>query len=242
MTSLLKHLKNRIYLVLALAGAVAAPVAAQPSGEGALIDKIIAAHGERRQVLSVRSYRMEAGLRARARGEEADVIRIAEGSSRLKVLVRYPDSVEIRVLNGEQAWRGGAAHDLVLVQGPLRGAIVLQAARATLPWILEQLRTKTHLIGTRDGAPVLEISVGEGLVLRAIIDPQTYRIVRSEGALRMGGSEIRFETEYSDFRTVEGVLFAFHEENYASGSHTGTTIVKNIQLNPVGSALQLPLK
>ena len=242
MTSLLKNLKTRIYLVLALAGAVAAPVAAQPSGEHPLIDKIIAAYGERRQVLAVRSYRMEAGLRASARGQDADVIRIAEGSSRLKVLVRYPDSVEIRVLDGEQTWRGGAAQDLVVVRGPLRGAIVLQAARATLPWILEQLRTKTQLIGTRNGAPVLEISLGEGLTLRAIIDPQTYRIVRAEGALRMGGSEIRFATEYSDFRTVDGVLFAFHEENYASGTHTGTTVVKNIQLNPVGNALHLPLK
>jgi hypothetical protein len=223
-----------------MVGAAAAPGAAQPSGDGALIDKIIAAYGERRQVLSVRSYRMEAGLRAR--GQEADVIRIAEGPSRLKVLVRYPKSSEIRVVDGERAWRGGTAHDLAPVQGPLRGAILLQAARASLPWVLEQLKSKTELIGSRSGAPVLEISLGEGLAVRAIIDPKTYRIVRSEGTLNLGGMEMRFETEYSDFRTVDGVLFAFQEENYASGTHTGTTIVKSIQLNPVGSALELPLK
>jgi hypothetical protein len=120
--------------------------------------------------------------------------------------------------------------------------MVLQAARATLPWILEELKARTHLIKRRDGAPVLEISLDEGLVMRAVVDPQTHRVVRSEGLLRSGAAEIRFETEYSDFRPVDGVLFAFHEENYASGTHTGTTVVKSIQLNPVGNALQLPPK
>lgn len=119
---------------------------------------------------------------------------------------------------------------------------MLQAVRATLPWILEELKAQTHLIKRRDRAPVLEISLDEGLVVRAIVDPQTHRIVRSEGLLRIGAAEIRFETEYSDFRTVDGVLFAFHEENHASGTHTGTTVVKSIQLNPVGNALQLPSK
>jgi hypothetical protein len=94
-------------LVMAFVGAAAAPVAAQPRESDALIDKIIAAYGERQQVLSVRSYRMEALLRARARGEEADVIRISEGASRLKTLIRYPSSAEIRLLNGRQAWRVG---------------------------------------------------------------------------------------------------------------------------------------
>jgi len=238
--SILKWMKSRICLVVALIGAATAPVAAETRESDALIDKIIAAYGERQQVLSVRSYRMEARLRARARGKEADVIRIAEGVSRLKILIRYPNSTEIRVLNENQAWRGGSAHNLALVHGPLKGSMVLQAARATLPWNLVELKTQTHLAKSRESALALEISLDDGLIVRAIIDPQTYRIVRSEGSLHMGAAEVRFETEYSDFRPVDGVLFAFHEENYASGTHTGTTIVKSIQLNPVGNALQLP--
>lgn len=229
-------------MILAVVGAAAAPVAAQPRKSDALIDKVIAAYGERERVLGVGSYRVEAALRARARGQEAEVIRIAEGGSRLKVLVRYPNAMEVRVLDGEQAWRGGAASDLVSVQGPPRAAMVLQAARANLPWILEQLKTTARLVESREGRPVLEIPVGEGMVMRAVIDPVTYRIVRSEGVLLFRGQEIRFETEYSDFRTVDGVLFAFHEENYASGTHTGTTMVKNVRLNPTGSALQLPVR
>lgn len=238
----MKRLRRSICLVIALVGAGATAVAAQTRASDALIDKIIASYGERKQVLAIRSYRLEARLQARARGKEADVIRIAEGISRLKTMIRYPDSAEFRVLNGKQAWRGGSAQNLALVYGPLKGSMVLQAARATLPWNLVELKPQTHLIKHQDGASALEISLGDGLLVRAIIDPHSYRIIRSEGLMHIGAAEIRFETEYSDFRTVDGVLFAFHEENHASGTHTGTTVAKSVQLNPVGNALQLPSK
>ena len=61
------------------------------------------------------------------------------------------------------------------------------------------------------------------MTLRLVLDLETYRIVRSQGALRMGPQEVVFETAYSDFREVDGVLFAFGEENYASGMHTATS-------------------
>ena len=206
---------------------------------GAIIDKIIAAYGGA-PLLAVRSYRMEAVLQARARGETGEVIRIAEGRRRLKVLIRYPTTMEIRVLDGERAWRGASPRHLTLVQGPPRSAMVLQAARADLPWILEELRSKARVIETKDGSLVLAVPIDEGMVLRATVDPKTHRIVRSDGAIRMGSAEVSFETQYSDFRIVDRVLFPFQEENYASGVHTGTTKVKRILLNPSGSALDLP--
>lgn len=206
---------------------------------GAIIDKIVAAYGGA-PVLAVRSYRMEAVLQARARRETGEVIRIAEGRRRLKVLIRYPKTMEIRVLDGERAWRGASPRHLTLVQGPPRSAMVLQAARADLPWILEQLRSKVRVTETKDGSLMLAIPIDEGMVLRATVDPKTHRIVRSEGAIRMGSTEVSFETEYSDFRIVDRVLFPFREENYTSGMHIGTTKVKRIRFNPSGSALELP--
>jgi hypothetical protein len=207
---------------------------------GALIDEIIAAYVGA-PVLAVRSYRMEAVLQARGRGETGEVIRIAEGRRRLKVLIRYPTTMEIRVLDGERAWRGASPRHLTLVQGPPRAAMVLQAARASLPWILEELKSKARVIGTKDASPILAVPIDEGMVLRATVDPKTHRIVRSEGAVRMGSTEVSFETEYSDFRKVDRVLFPFQEENYASGVHTGTTKVKRIRFNPSASALELPV-
>lgn len=206
---------------------------------GAIIDKIIAAYGGA-PVLAVRSYRMEAVLQARARRETGEVIRIAEGRRRLKVLIRYPKTMEVRVLDGERAWRGASPRHLTLAQGLPRSAMVLQAARADLPWILEELKSKVRVTKTKDGSLTLAVPIDERMVLRVKVDPKTHRIVRSEGAVRMGSTEVTFETEYSDFRTVDHVLFPFQEENYASGMHIGTTKVKRIRFNPSGGALDLP--
>ena len=44
--------------------------------------------------------------------------------------------------------------------------------------------------------------------------------------------KITFETRYSDFREVEGVLFAHVEQNYTGGRHTATTAIEKIVVNP----------
>lgn len=80
--------------------------------------------------------------------------------------------------------------------------------------------------------PVLELQVKEGLLLKAFIDPATKRVGLVQGTMASAGMLTEFRTEYSDFRFVDGILFAFHEENFASGSHTGTTRVRSILLNP----------
>jgi hypothetical protein len=51
---------------------------------------------------------------------------------------------------------------------------------------------------------------------------------------------IPFRTTFADYREVNGVLFPFHEENYASGRHTGTTSVTKIVVNPAAAQLELP--
>lgn len=46
------------------------------------------------------------------------------------------------------------------------------------------------------------------------------------------GMQTRFETTCEDFRTVDGVRFAFREQNCASGVHTGWTHVRTVTLHP----------
>ncbi|MGE5305266.1 MAG: hypothetical protein ACM3TN_18300, partial [Alphaproteobacteria bacterium] len=179
--------------ILTSAFMCAPPALYAQANAGALIDEIIAAYGGA-PLLAVRSYRMEAVLQARARGETGEVIRIAEGRRRLKVLIRYPTTMEIRVLDGERAWRGASPRHLTLVQGPPRTAMVLQAARADLPWILKELRSKARVIETKDKSLMLAVPIDEGMVLRVTVDPKTHRIVRSDGAIRMGSAEVSFET------------------------------------------------
>lgn len=41
-----------------------------------------------------------------------------------------------------------------------------------------------------------------------------------------------FETVYADFRAVDGVTFAFREENFASGRQTGLTTITKVVVDP----------
>jgi hypothetical protein len=227
--------------MVAFVWAAATPVAAQSNGAKAFIDNVIEAYGGRQHVLSVRAYRLEANMQAHIRKKNARVTRIVEGPLRLKVLIRYPSRAEVRVLDGKRAWRGPSPSKLALVRGPMQASMVLQAARANLPWILDKMRSQVRLARTKDASPVLEVFVGEGLMLRAFVDARTHRVIRSESLLAHGQMKVRFQAVYSDFRKVDGVLFPFHEENFASGMHTGTTKVRSIQLNPPGAGLELPV-
>ena len=41
---------------------------------------------------------------------------------------------------------------------------------------------------------------------------------------------MKFETSYDDFRTVDGLLFAFKETNLAGGTKTADTTITTIQV------------
>ncbi len=68
--------------------------------------------------------------------------------------------------------------------------------------------------------------------MRLYADPKTARIVYSQAVLNTETIKTHFETAYSDFREVEGILFHHHEENWASGFNTGTTEIQKITINP----------
>jgi len=114
--------------------------------------------------------------------------------------------------------------------------MILQGARANVPWILLERATEAHMIEPleRDGRKLLgvEIPLGAGLVFRAYVDPETHRVAVSQGRFDHHGMATWFETAYGDFRLVQGVWFAFREENFASGARTGQTTIEKVTVNP----------
>jgi hypothetical protein len=78
----------------------------------------------------------------------------------------------------------------------------------------------------------MQVILEPGLIIRLYADPKTALIVYSQAILNTEKLKTHFETAYSDFREVDGVLFAHHEENWASGFNTGTTEIQEITLNP----------
>ena len=195
----------------------------------ALIDKVVAEYGGAKAVAAARSLRQKGRVTTEKRGS-AELVREFERGGRLRVELKYPNVTEVRLLDGDRALRDGQP-----VGGPMRGAMLLQAARLDLPALLEKARGRVGDLGVqeRGGHPLraLLVPLDGGFELTAFVDEKSGRIVRSEGSVPAGAmGHLEFSTNYSDFRRVKGVLFAFTEENFASGTRTGLTQLETIEL------------
>src|SRR6266545_841075 len=114
-----------------------------------------------------------------------------------------------------------------------RVTLILQAARLDLPALLSAWveRIEDHGTAELDGRTVRVVAIepAPGLVVEALIDPASARILRSRGTSRDGAMPLEFATTYEDFRAVEGVLVAFREKNWANGRSTGETVLEKVE-------------
>lgn len=217
------------------------PAPAQAADSEAVIERVMEAYGGVEAVRRIGSHRQEGMLVAVRGGLHGRLYRISTAPDRLSILVEYPSRAELRILEGDRAWRGPSATGLEPVQGPLRGAMVLQAARAWLPRLLDAHRSDVSVAGASDGRTVLDVRVADGLVLRVFVEDSTGLVVRSESILEAGPGSVGFATDYSDFREVDGLVFPFREETFASGFHTGSAVLELVEVNPKGDRARLPV-
>ena len=225
-----------LLIATAVLGLAPAPAAAQ-----SLVDRLIDAYGGAEAIAAVDSYRQEGMLVAHNGGGHGSVTRIAIGVDALSVLVLYPGRPEIRIVEGDRGWRGNSAAELEEVRGPLYLAMVAQAARAWIPRLLVDFRDSVTEASPEDGKRILVVDVAEGIRLRLVVDPDALRVVRSESVLVGMPPAIGFATDYADFRPVDGVVFAFREETFASGVHTASLVVGTMEINPTGDRARLPM-
>lgn len=184
----------------------------------------------------MRAYRMTGRIGSAMRGEAAPMARTFARPDSLRVAIDYSSAPETRILAGPVGWRSAGEGTLVPVEGPLLASMALQAARANLPWVLEDHRSGVReidsLVMNGRAHPGLEIALAEGMRLRLYVDPETHLVVRTQSLLSTAQFSTVFETVYSDFRAVSGVQFAFREENFASGAATGITAIERVEVNP----------
>jgi outer membrane lipoprotein-sorting protein len=224
-------------LLFLLFPSLAAAEEGQPSpGPDAQIDKVLSAYGGREKLMAVRATRMEGTVRALLRRMEGRTVRTFSRPNRLKVVLAYPGRPEIRIVDGEKGWRTDGRGMLNPVGGFLLSSMDLQAARANLPWLLDERRGIVRHLGTaaEGGIPVnlLEVPLGEGLTLLAVVEEESGLIIRTFSTLKAPGMATHFETHYTDFRRVNGILFPWHEETFASGMHTGSVTFDSITVDP----------
>lgn len=225
-----------VLAALTLLAAAPAPAAPPDDGVHQRVSRILLAYGGRAKLSPVRAYRVEGELFSAMRHEAVPTTRVFARPDRFKTLIDYPGGVEARIVDGRRGWGMTSGGPLKEVTGPMLLSMVLQAARCDLPWILEERESSARVIEprTENGVKLegLELPLGEGLVLRVWANPRTNLVEVSQGALRTPEAFAYFETFYSDFREVNGLMFPFHEENFASGVQTGVTTVTRVVVNP----------
>ena len=138
---------------------------------------------------------------------------------KLRVEIVYPTNTEVRELDGDHGTQNGKEST-----GMGLDAMRLQAARLALPQLLIEKRAVLRQL---EDSNRIEIPLTSSLTLTLQIDPATGHIIRSTGK----AAGIEFSTSYSDFRTVDGLLFAFREENSAGEVKTGTNQIAKVELS-----------
>lgn len=219
-------------LTLAAAPVTPPPVARRAAPEvHALVARCVEAYGGGKAVVRMARIREEGTVTSEVLhgGAAGRIMRAYQRPGRLRVEISYPGSPrEVRVLDGSRGWRFGEE-----VQGPFLVSMILQAARLDLPSLLAAWEDRVVDAGTLEHEGkrlrVLALDVAPGVRIEAGIDPATGRILRSRG-VGTGAMPLEFVTRYSDFRTVDGVLIAFREGNFANGRTTGETVLEKVEL------------
>lgn len=210
---------------------------------GTLVEKMGEAYGGRAALEKLGTVRESGTVQAAMRmGSSGSIERLFTRPMKLRVEV---GTNEVRLVDGPKGWRNGKE-----VTGVQYEAMLLQAVRLDLPWELLTHKDKLvekegrELDGTR--LRVVELPLENGLSVSAGIDPDTGRIQWSSSD-STGGSTggMNFETHYSDFRQIDGFLFAFKEVNLVHGTKTADTSLSKIErlkAPPVGAFEPQPQK
>ncbi|HJW95786.1 MAG TPA: hypothetical protein VJ901_19400 [Thermoanaerobaculia bacterium] len=184
-----------------------------------LVDGVIAEYGGAAAWKSVQSID-EKGTIASAMGGHGAMTRTWQRAHKLRVEIAYPDHTEVRDLDGDRGTHNGKA-----VTGMPLDAMTMQWARLAIPKLLIDERATLQDLGTKEGLRLIGIPLNSALVIMAAVDPKTNHIVRSASKGTGGGQTIEFVTEYTELRKSDGLLIAFHEENFAQGMKTGDTSI-----------------
>jgi hypothetical protein len=205
----------------AVLAALLLPPAALASDLDALAGKVVDAYGGSAAWTKVTSIEARGRVVPAMRKGDGTMTRIWRGADNLRVEIVYPDKTETRALEDGKGTNNGRASTAMELD-----AMRLQAARLALPLLLAQHKGSLRDLGTHDDVRSIEIALDAPLTMTIDIDPKTSRVVRSVGRSK----DVAFTTVYSDFRTVNGLLIPFHEENSAMGMKTADIFLEKVEI------------
>lgn len=183
----------------------------------ALVDKILGVYGGAAAWEKVESFHETGSVVPKMGGDKGELDRVWQRPDKLRVEIRYPHKTELRDLRGDDGTVNGKPAEAMFLQ-----AMRLQQARLSLPLLLVQKRSALKVVDETH----LEVPLDHDMTLTVEVDGSG-RIVKTTGK----ATGIEFTTSYSDFRTVNGLLFAFREANTAQGMGTGDNEIAKVDIN-----------
>jgi len=190
-----------------------------------IVENILQAYGGRAALEGVKSVKHSGTIQSYRLKKTGSLKRLFVVPGKLLVEMKYPDGPhEQRITTPEGAWRDGRP-----ASAPMHMAMELQTARFRLPLLLTQ--HPVTILGEDKNKVHLGLKLTEVSSLEVFVERKSWRIVRSVGLMAMGEMNIAFTTDYSDFRKVDGVLFAHREELTAMGMETGIAVLDRIEVN-----------
>lgn len=179
-----------------------------------LVDKIVTAYGGAAAWQKVTSYHQTGSVVSKMRSDKGELDRVWTRPDKLRVEIRYPKKTELRELEGDHGTVNGKPAEAMFLE-----AMQLQLARLSLPLLLVQKRSVLKIVD----ANTIEIPLDNGMTLKVEADGSG-RILKTTGK----ATGIEFSTSYSDFRTIDGLVFAFREENTAQDMPTGDNVIDKV--------------
>ena len=219
------------------AAATAAPAASNPEGR-ALLAKVIEAAGDAAKLNAVKTYRRKAAYTIKAQNATLEVEETSAGDDKTHLKINTPGGEMIMVATAQGGFMSmaamGAPRDMPASQKDdtlrgLRRRIWYIAQHADDPQFAFAAQGKEK-IGDGEAA-VLDISHG-GEQLRWFVDEKTGRVLRAQFQGNGPTGPNTQVVEYSDWKAVDGVNLAFHEEVTADGKPSATVATSAVEINP----------
>ena len=195
----------------------------------ALLADMITEYGGVENLKKLDSYVSLWEIQVQVRPQTGKAIHFVQMPDKLRVELDYGDSGEIRFLNGSKGYKGYGKGELKEVRGPQLDSMKLQLMRLFTPLELKRRSAKLQL-SEADGVKLITLKES-GLTAVYHVNPATLRIDKVVGKLDMGGRQMEFVTEYTDFKKVEGVLMHHKENKFAAGTNTALLFLKGVKFD-----------
>jgi hypothetical protein len=201
-----------------------------------IVENYCKARGEEK-FAKVQSYQME-GIRVRNDVMPAFFYRTRPNKFMMKFDVG--DLTAYRTYDGEKGWYTAPWRGLVNPQEFPSDALEALANSADFDDQLANWKAKGYNAKLMDDEKVdekdhfvidLECST-TGLTSLYYIDKQTYLLTKTKMVRPRGEQQITIEILFSDYRSVEGIMFPFEVEESTNGARVLTTEFDEIILNP----------